>query len=333
MCGNSDFEDCYGLRRRLQGARPHGGCMVFKAAEKPSGPCSYEVIHGKLFSYGLRHPGRGAGLEPAAGGRDGGEEAAMVGILSEVAGVERREAPPWDAQTSVVAGRPVSFSVYHDLIQAIVSALEARDPHTAEHSLRVANMVESTCRLMGLPGYQADAIHMAAHLHDIGKIGVPDAVLLKRARLTEGEHAVLRDHARLGAEIIGACPALAEVALMVRHHHERWDGSGYPDGLVGERIPFGSRVIVVCDSIDAMLGKRASKRPLTERECVQEIFLNMGVMYDPDIAWFVLKRWDAIVRPVDFKDSGDFELVGTAACRSLRCAVPSAGLQGMRATC
>lgn len=215
----------------------------------------------------------------------------------------------------------VSFSVYHDLIQAIVSALEARDPHTAEHSLRVADMVERTCVLAGMPRRQIDAVHMAAHLHDIGKIGVPDAVLHKRSRLTPEERSILQDHARIGGEIVAACPSLAGVASMVRHHHERWDGTGYPDGLAGEEIPLGARIIAVCDSIDAMLGKRLAKKPLTQRECVQEIFSNMGTMYDPDVAWFVLKRWDAIVGPVDFRDSSDFEALAPATCRSLRCLV------------
>ena len=150
--------------------------------------------------------------------------------------------------------------------------------------LRVANMVERICLLMGMDRPQVDAIHMAAHLHDIGKIGVPDAVLLKRSRLTPEEHAILRDHVRIGAAIVGACPTLGEVALMVLHHHERWDGRGYPDGLAGGQIPLGARIIAVCDSIDAMPGKRLAKRPMTERECVQEVFSNMGVMYDPDVA-------------------------------------------------
>ena len=238
-----------------------------------------------------------------------------------------KEDPMNDLQPPVPADQApqspgVSFAVYHDLIQAIVSALEARDPHTAEHSLRVANMVERTCLLMGLPRTQIDAIHMAAHLHDIGKIGIPDAVLHKHARLTAEERAVLCDHARIGAEIVAACPALSNVAAMVRHHHERWDGTGYPDGLAGARIPLGARIIAVCDSIDAMLGKRLAKKPLTERACVQEIFSNMGTMYDPDIAWFVLKHWDGIVRPVDFRDSGDFDGPSLSARRSLRCAVP-----------
>lgn len=220
-----------------------------------------------------------------------------------------------------VRKRGVSFAVYHDLIQGIVSALEARDPHTAEHSLRVADMVERTCRLMNLPADEVEAIHMAAHLHDIGKIGIPDAVLLKRSRLTDDEQELLRGHPRLGAQIVERVAGLAPVAPMVLHHHERWDGRGYPDGLAGEEIPLGSRIVAVCDSIDAMLGKRRSKRSMTPRECVQEIFANMGTVYDPDIAWFVLKRWDAIVGPVDFRDSDDFEAAVETCGRTLRCTV------------
>ena len=216
---------------------------------------------------------------------------------------------------------PTSLAVHHDLIQAVVSALEARDPHAAEHSLRVADMVERTCALMGLPGEQAGAIHIAAHLHDIGKIGVPDAVLRKRSRLTPEEHAVLRDHARIGAEIIEGVPGFSAVAGMVRHHHERWDGTGYPDGLAGRAIPFGARVIAVCDSIDAMLGKRRAKRSLTKGECVQEVFAGMGTAYDPEVAWYVLKCWDAVVGPVDFDDSDDFEADGAVLFRRLQCSV------------
>ena len=227
-----------------------------------------------------------------------------------------------DDRAAVPRSGDVSFAVYHDLIQAIVAALEARDPHTAEHSLRVADMTERTCKLMGLPPEQADAVHMAAHMHDIGKIGIPDAVLLKRSRLTPEEHAVLQDHARLGAEIIGSCPGLAGIAAIVRHHHERWDGTGYPDGLAGEDIPLGARIVAVCDSIDAMLGKRLSKRSLTQRECIEEIRSNRGAMYDPAVADAVLGHWDAIVGPVNFNDSRNFEEDAPLVARTLHCAVP-----------
>ena len=96
--------------------------------------------------------------------------------------------------------------VWHDVVQSIVSALEARDPHTAEHSLRVGDMAERTCVLLGLDSETTATVHMAAHVHDIGKIGIRDAVLLKRGRLTPDEHAVLHEHPRIGYEILRGCP-------------------------------------------------------------------------------------------------------------------------------
>ena len=196
-----------------------------------------------------------------------------------------------------------TLELYHDLVQSIVSALEARDPHTAEHSLRVGDMTERVCQLMGLPFEEATDIHMAAHVHDIGKIALPDTVLHRDRRLTPHEHQLLRDHARVGAEIIGSCATLRDIATIVRHHHERWDGTGYPDGLAGEQIPLGARIVAVCDSIDAMMGKRLSKKPLTHEECQHEIELGIGTSFDPQIAQFVLDHWDEIVAPIDFRDS------------------------------
>lgn len=219
-----------------------------------------------------------------------------------------------------------STELLHDLVQGIVSALEARDPHTAEHSLRVGDMVEQTCALMGLPAEQAMQIHMAAHVHDIGKIAIPDAILLKKSRRTPEEHAIVRDHARMGAQILGRCASLEPIALMVLHHHERWDGLGYPDGLAGADIPFGSRVIAVCDSIDSMLGKRLSSKRKTQQECREQIAQGAGAAYDPEIAAFVVAHWDAIVGGIDFRDSEDFDGAGVAGPgRALRCSVPTAG--------
>ena len=196
-----------------------------------------------------------------------------------------------------------TLELYHDLVQSIVSALEARDPHTAEHSLRVGDMTERTCQLMGLSPDETVNIHMAAHVHDIGKIALPDTLLHRDRRLTPHEHELLRDHARVGAEIIGSCSSLRGIATIVRHHHERWDGSGYPDGLSGEDIPLGARIVAVCDAIDAMMGKRLSKKGLTHEECKQQIEHSIGTSFDPAIARFVLDHWDEIVGPVSFRDS------------------------------
>lgn len=212
------------------------------------------------------------------------------------------------------------LDLYHDVIQSIVSALEARDPHTAEHSLRVGDMAERTCELMGLSPEATMTVHMAAHVHDIGKIGIRDAVLLKGARLTPEEHALLREHPRIGYEILRGCPSLADVALIVLRHHERWDGRGYPDGLAGEDIPFGARVVAVCDSIDAMLGKRVYRKSLSPDAARKEIEANAGSMYDPRVAAFVSAHWDEIVAPVDFPRQDDEPCT---VCGRLHCSVPS----------
>ena len=237
----------------------------------------------------------------------------MAGNEASIDGAVRKDA--CDARVT----RQTS-ELLHDLIQSIVSALEARDPRTAEHSLRVGDMVERTCLLMGLPDEMTATIHMAAHVHDIGKIGIPDRVLVRNARLAPSEHELLRNHPKIGYDILAGCESLGGVAEIVLHHHERWDGAGYPGGLAGEDIPFGARVVAVCDSIDAMLSKRFSKKSMTRCECVQEIFLNSGSMYDPDIAWFVLKHWDEIVGPVRFGEAVEAE---PGSYRELHCSVPA----------
>ncbi len=220
--------------------------------------------------------------------------------------------------------------VWHDVVQSIVSALEARDPHTAEHSLRVGDMAERTCALMGFDAATTATVHMAAHVHDIGKIGIRDAVLLKRGRLTPDEHAVLHEHPRIGYEILRGCPSLSSVADIVLHHHERWDGSGYPDGLAGEEIPLGARVVTIADSIDAMLGKRLCRKSLTREACREEIRHNAGVMYDPRIALFVVEHWDEIVGPVEFPAYDDEPSV---LCGRLHCCVPALGAHACAGSC
>ena len=149
---------------------------------------------------------------------------------------------------------------YHDLIESIVAALDARDAYTASHSDRVADMVLVLAAALGLDEDETTRIHMAAHLHDIGKIAVPDSVLRKAGPLTRPEWEEMRRHPVTGYEILRKIDDFKEIALLVRHHHERWDGRGYPDGLSGHDIPPGSRVIAVADSIDAMMSSR-SYRP------------------------------------------------------------------------
>ena len=188
--------------------------------------------------------------------------------------------------------------IYHDLVAGVVAVLEAKDSFTADHSLRVSDMTERVCTLLGLSNQQSEMIHMAAHVHDIGKIGVPDAVLSKTGPLNDEEWFLIHRHPVIGADILRKSPGLSEIADIVLHHHERWDGKGYPDGISGSDIPLGSRIIAICDSIDAMTTSRPYRRILSQQECREEIRQASGTMYDPDIVKAVLKEWDKIVVPV-----------------------------------
>lgn len=182
----------------------------------------------------------------------------------------------------------------HDLVNCIASALDARDPYTGHHSERVSDMACELAQAMGLSAEQVREIHIAAHLHDIGKIGIPDAVLLKPGRLTEEEWQIMKSHSKIGADILRRAPSFQGIVPIVLHHHERFDGRGYPDGIKGEDIPLGARIIAVCDSIDAMASARAYRKALPLAVCRAEIERNMGRMYDPAIAAVALKNWHSL---------------------------------------
>ena len=184
---------------------------------------------------------------------------------------------------------------YHDLIESIVAALDARDAYTASHSDRVADMVLVLAAALGLDEDETTRIHMAAHLHDIGKIAVPDSVLRKAGPLTRPEWEEMRRHPVTGYEILRKIDDFKEIAILVRHHHERWDGRGYPDGLSGHDIPPGSRVIAVADSIDAMMSSRSYRPAMTSAACRREIEKNSGILYDPRVAAAALEHWDELV--------------------------------------
>lgn len=187
-----------------------------------------------------------------------------------------------------------SLMLFHALLAAIVTAMEARDSYTASHSSRVADIAEFLCGVMKLPAGQSELIHIAAHVHDIGKIGIPDAILHKSGRLTNDEWAIMQRHPMIGFNILSRVGGFEDIALCVRHHHERWDGSGYPDGLSGEAIPLGARIISLADSVDAMMSVRKYRQKLTVEGCRSEIARCRGRMYDPRIADLMLIHWAEI---------------------------------------
>ena len=193
------------------------------------------------------------------------------------------------------AAPAVSLLEYHDLIESIIAALDARDAYTAKHSARVADMVLILAKALGLNSTDTTTLHIAAHLHDLGKIAVPDTVLRKAGPLTDAEWQEMRRHPVTGYEILRKVAQFQQVAVIVRHHHERWDGRGYPDGLAGEAIPLGSRIIAVADSIDAMMSSRSYRPAMTGAVCRHEIDKNKGIMYDPRVADAALAHWEELV--------------------------------------
>lgn len=144
----------------------------------------------------------------------------------------------------------------HDLIDLVITTLDARDPYTYAHSLRVAEVAEMIAVEMNLDNEAIENVHLGAHLHDIGKIGIPDNVLNKAGKLTNDDWAYMEAHPRIGYNILRKLPLFHEVSHIVLYHHERYDGQGYPAGLEGDEIPLESRIIAVADSFDAITSNR-----------------------------------------------------------------------------
>ena len=177
-----------------------------------------------------------------------------------------------------------------DSVRALVRAVEAKDPYTRRHSEQVTHYAIHLSRAMGVPPEQAEAFRVAALLHDVGKIGVPESVLTTPQPLTPEEFEHVRRHPGVGADILANITVFAVEALLVRHHHERWDGTGYPDGLRGEEAPLGSRIIHVADCIDAMLMDRSYKKGYPVERMLDELARCSGSQFDPRIAAHAI-RW------------------------------------------
>ena len=184
---------------------------------------------------------------------------------------------------------------YHEIIDCITFALDTRDPYTGGHSQRVSDMTLEVCKLLNLNQNDTEKIHIAAHLHDIGKIGIPDSILLKQGKLDDSEWQIMKNHPEIGANILKKSAYLTELAEIVLFHHERFDGKGYPLGKSGNDIPLGSRIIAICDSIDAMTSNRCYRKSLSFEDCYNQIKINLGKMYDPEIGNLVLENWNKII--------------------------------------
>jgi len=183
---------------------------------------------------------------------------------------------------------------------ALTAAIEARDLETGVHCRQLGWMGERVATILGLSDTERTTIRLAGYLHDIGKIGIPDRILLKPGKLTPEEYAEMQRHAEIGGAIVSTHAAMADIAAIVRHHHERWDGAGYPDGLRGEEIPLGSRLFAVADTLDAMTSTRCYRSSLTLEDARKEIAACAGSQFDPAITevfatvapemWILLRR-------------------------------------------
>jgi putative nucleotidyltransferase with HDIG domain len=171
-----------------------------------------------------------------------------------------------------------------DSVRALVLAVEAKDPYTRRHSEQVAHYAVGLAKALNLPDDAVQSIRTAALLHDVGKIGIPDHVLTKPGPLTEREFEHVRRHPAIGADILANITLFGREAQFVRHHHERWDGKGYPDGLAGEESPLGARIIQVSDCIDAMLMERTYKKSYPPDKMIGELIRCAGTQFDPKIA-------------------------------------------------
>jgi diguanylate cyclase (GGDEF)-like protein len=189
------------------------------------------------------------------------------------------------------AGRP--SAVREQTRDVLVRIMHAKQPDLPDHSTGVAQLAVAVGRRLGMDAEQIDELGRAAELHDIGKVGIPDAILGKPGSLNPEEWEFIRQHTILGERILSAAPALRPVATIVRASHERWDGRGYPDRLSGEQIPLAARIVAVCDAYDAITDNRCYRDARSEEEARAELLREAGGQFDPNVVAALLDELDA----------------------------------------
>lgn len=214
-------------------------------------------------------------------------------ILSYIESLQRNRARVEELRTFEALSR-AKGRMMEQLIDCIVSAMEAKDSYTADHSTRVRDLSVMIAKKANYSAADLEEINRAANLHDIGKLGIPDSILLKPEALTANERKVMCEHASIGSQIISQVEGMYRVSKIILHHHERYDGKGYPDGVAGEDIPASARIIAIADSIDAMTSDRCYRQALGLEKCREEIEKNLGVMYDPVLGQLTLDNWEEV---------------------------------------
>ena len=173
---------------------------------------------------------------------------------------------------------------YLDMVQTLRYTVEAKDSYTRGHSDRVSEYSVLIGEKLGLPAEQIKTLRIGGLFHDIGKIGIPDSILLKPAKLTDEEYSQIKNHPSIGAHILGSAAIFQDIIPIVKHHHERYDGNGYPSKLKGEEIPYLARIAAVADTFDAMTSRRSYRGPIDVEHVKEEIKRCEGTQFDPQIA-------------------------------------------------
>jgi putative nucleotidyltransferase with HDIG domain len=191
---------------------------------------------------------------------------------------------------------------YDETLEALAAALDLKDNETAGHSKRVTLFSLKIAKAMGCTDEQRKQIERGAYLHDIGKIGIPDAILLKPGKLSPREMEIMQEHVRIGYDLVCRISFLAPAAQIVLTHQERFDGTGYPQGLMGEEIPLGARIFTVADTLDAMTSDRPYRRALPYSAAREEIQRESGRQFDPAVVEVFLaiaeETWEGIRKKV-----------------------------------
>lgn len=177
-----------------------------------------------------------------------------------------------------------------EAVRLLAEALEAKDSTTRGHSNRVRKLCVEMAHELGLDAEVCERIELGAFLHDLGKVGVNDSVLKKPGKLNEDELQHMRAHPEIGIRMLEASPYFVDILPIIRHHHERWDGSGYPHGLAVEQIPLGSRIIAICDTFDTIVSERPYKKPLPIEHAIETIQSMKGRLFDPTLVDLFITR-------------------------------------------
>ncbi len=192
-------------------------------------------------------------------------------------------------EDQVNSARNKIMTCYEGTVSALILTIDAKDHYTYNHSNRVSKLSCSIARAMGVPEQTIKEIGNAASIHDIGKVGIEENILKKNGKLSLEEYTEIKKHPAIGVRIVQSIPFLEDAIPVILHHHERYDGKGYPEGITGDQIPLSARIVIVADAIDAMMSDRPYRDALTMTKVLSELKENSGTQFDPEIVEIIEK--------------------------------------------